>query len=256
MREAYYALGNALKQQATRVAQKLASPSTPSAGDDLYKQAQDALGQGDLTRARARLEEALRLDEKYAEAHTLLGFTLGQQGSFRRPSAHLERAIALQPESSDAHYHLGVALWYSGEKDRAVAELQQSVKLDPAAGESHAFLGTMLRERGDLPARARQPAARDRAAAVERRRLCGSRHHVSARGPARHGDRAARSRAERAGAGAARAGLERCNRGASLDAVVVRARRPTPSRAEANNTLGRLLGRAGARERRGRGGVS
>ena len=143
--------------------------------------------------------------------------------SFRQPSRHLERAIALQPASPDAHYHLGVALWYSGEKDRAVAELQQSVKLDPAAGESHAFLGTMLRERGDLPA-ARVSlqcaiALLPSSAAVY---VDLGITYLRA-GQLDPGDRAARSRAERAGAGAARAGLERCDRGASLDAVFVRA---------------------------------
>ena len=53
--------------------------------------------------------EALRLDDKHAEAHTLLGFTLGQQGDLPAAVRHLERAIALRPDSSEAHYNLGVA---------------------------------------------------------------------------------------------------------------------------------------------------
>ncbi len=150
MREAYYALGNALKQQG-RAARKANSGST-SPGDTLSREAQDALERGDVPAARERLEQAVRADETNAHAHTLLGFTLGQQGDLPGAIRHLERAIALQPQSPDAHYHLGVALWYGGTKDRAASELQESVKLDPAAGESYAFLGTVLRERRDWTA--------------------------------------------------------------------------------------------------------
>ena len=149
MREGYYALGAALKKQSAGAAAKKAAASSPGPADDLRRRAQDALGQGDPRRARDLLEEALRLDDKDAEAHTLLGFALGQQGDLPAAVGHLERAIALRPDSSEAHYHLGVALWYSGEKERAAAQLRESVKLDPAAGEAHAFLGTVLRERGD-----------------------------------------------------------------------------------------------------------
>ena len=93
----------------------------------------------------------MRLDDKHAGAHILLGFVLGQQGDLSSARAHLERAVAIQPDSAEAHYNLGVALWYAGAKEKALAELRQSVTLDPAAGASHAFLGTALRETGDLP---------------------------------------------------------------------------------------------------------
>ena len=149
MREGYYALGVALKQQSASA--RKPRPSAASAADALYARAQDTLAQGDLNSAREQLAEALRLDEHHADSHNLLGFILGQQGDFAGALVHLERAVALQPESSEAHYNLGVAQWYSGSKDRALAELWRSVSLDPAAGASQAFLGTALRDTGDLP---------------------------------------------------------------------------------------------------------
>ena len=95
-REAYYALGSALKQQS---AARKATVSPASPADDPVRRAQEPLGQGDLRAARAQLEEAVRLDETDAEAHTLLGFTLGQQGDLPAAILHLERAIALRPDS-------------------------------------------------------------------------------------------------------------------------------------------------------------
>jgi superkiller protein 3 len=146
-REAYYALGVALKQQSAAL--RKPRPAPASRADDLYKQGQEAIERGDFNSGRERLTEALRLDENHAEAHALLGFTLGQQGDLSSGLRHLERAVKLRPESSDARYNLGAALWYSGSRDRAITALQESVKLDPAAGPSHAFLGMALRERSD-----------------------------------------------------------------------------------------------------------
>ncbi len=148
LREAYYGLGQALKQQSASSRKPPVPVESPA--DDLFTRAQEPAGRGELSAAREQLTEAIRLDEKHAEAHNLLGFMLGQQGDLPSAVGHLERAIALGPESAEAHYNLGVALWYSGRKDRAVTELRESVRLDPASGANYAFLGTALRERGDL----------------------------------------------------------------------------------------------------------
>jgi tetratricopeptide (TPR) repeat protein len=149
LREGYYGLALALRQKsaAARRPQPRASPA-----DAVYQRAEEAAARGDLAAAREALTEALRLDEGHADAHSLMGFVLGQQRELEKALAHLERAIALAPQSAQARYNLGVALWYSGSRDRALSELRQAVALDPAAGDSHAFLGTALREMGDLAA--------------------------------------------------------------------------------------------------------
>ena len=84
--------------------------------------------------AHAELTALLAEQPAQADAHSLMGYVLGQQGQLPSALQHLERAVALRPESADARYNLGAALWYSGARERAVEELRQSVKLDPAAG--------------------------------------------------------------------------------------------------------------------------
>lgn len=149
MREGYYALGVALKQQSA-AGRKAGAPANAS-----VTRAREMAASGDLNGAREQLIEALRLDDRLAEAHNLLGFILGQQGDLASGLTHLERAVALRPDLADARYNLGVALWYDGggagkARERAIAELRESVAIDAAAGAAHAFLGVALRERGDL----------------------------------------------------------------------------------------------------------
>jgi tetratricopeptide (TPR) repeat protein len=147
LREGYYALGTALKQQ--RAALRRGTPPALSPADDLYQKARDLAAKRDLGAARDLLTQALRLDERHAEARNLLGFILGQQGNLPEAVAELERAVGLRPDLADAHYNLGVALWYRGDRDRGIAELRESTRLDPAAGASYAFLGAALRDAKD-----------------------------------------------------------------------------------------------------------
>jgi tetratricopeptide (TPR) repeat protein len=147
LREGYYALGMTLKQQSAKA--RPPASRAPGAGDDSYSRGREAADRGELTTAREQLTEAVRLDDRNADAHNLLGFVLGQLGDLPSALVHLERAVALQPESPAARYNLGVALWYSGSRDRALSELREGARLDPAAGANHAFLGTALRDQGD-----------------------------------------------------------------------------------------------------------
>jgi tetratricopeptide (TPR) repeat protein len=147
LREGYYGLGLALKQQSA--ARKLpAQPTSPA--DKFYQAAQESVAKGDPEAAKEQLIQALHVDDNHAEAHNLFGFILGHQGNLEFALTHLERAVQLQPDFAGTHYSYAVALWYSGSKDRAIAELRESVRLDPAAGASHQFLGNALRDTGDL----------------------------------------------------------------------------------------------------------
>jgi tetratricopeptide (TPR) repeat protein len=147
MREAYYGLGFTLKQQGA-TARKSSAP--PLAASQSRKQAQDALAKGDLSSAKEQLLKALAADDNDGDAHSMLGYILGQQGETASALSHLERAVALRPDSADAHYNYGAALYFGGNKQKAVSELKTSVRLDPSAGASYALLGMAQREQGDL----------------------------------------------------------------------------------------------------------
>ena len=148
MHEAYYGLGFTLKQQAAE--RKQASPSLSLAANPSLKQTQEALAKGDLSAAKEQLSQALQADNNDVDAHSLLGYILGQEGDFASALPHLERAVALRPGSAEVHYNHGAALWYSGSKQKAILELEASIRLDPSAAASYALLGIAQRERGDL----------------------------------------------------------------------------------------------------------
>jgi tetratricopeptide (TPR) repeat protein len=148
LREGYYALGASLKQQSA--ARKLAAPPS-SPADEAVARAKTAAGRSEFRAAADALADALKRDPNHAEAHTLLGFVLGQQGDLAAALPYLQRATILRPESSEARYNLGAALWYSGARDKAIGELRESARLDPGSAGGHAFLGMALLDTGDLP---------------------------------------------------------------------------------------------------------
>ena len=149
LREGYYALGAALQQQSAVAPQHA---TLPSPADEAVRQATAAAARRDLAAAKEALAEALRLDPGHAEAHTLLGYALGQLGDLSAALPHLRRAVLLRPTWAQARYNLGAALWYGGTRDEAIVELRESVRLDPASAGGYAFLGMALRENGDLGA--------------------------------------------------------------------------------------------------------
>ncbi|HEY3457813.1 MAG TPA: tetratricopeptide repeat protein, partial [Bryobacteraceae bacterium] len=103
MREAYYALATALKEEAPHLRSRPVKPTD--------------VPRGDLSAATA---------------------------AFRR-------AVEADPRDPDAHYNLGAALWYGGNRAEARLQLEQSVKLNPADAHASSFLGMVYREAGDLP---------------------------------------------------------------------------------------------------------
>jgi tetratricopeptide (TPR) repeat protein len=144
--EAYYALGVALKQQSAASHKPASSLFT----NDSYQQAQQDVAKGDWVDAKQELEKSLQANENNADAHSLLGYILGQQGDLPSALEHLQRSVALRPESADAHYNLGAALWFSGSSQKAISQLESSVRLDPAAGSSYALLALAQRKTGNL----------------------------------------------------------------------------------------------------------
>jgi TolB-like protein/DNA-binding winged helix-turn-helix (wHTH) protein/Tfp pilus assembly protein PilF len=83
-------------------------------------------------KAKQLVEQALRLDDGLAEAHTSLGFIkLYYDWDFAGSESEFERAIQLQPGLALAHYWYAGALSAAGQHERAIASIQRAQELDP-----------------------------------------------------------------------------------------------------------------------------
>lgn len=82
--------------------------------------------------AQARFEAALALDERLAEAHNNLAFSLRMQGlqNAARALAHYDRAVELKPDLAVAYMYRGVLFVQLGELERASADHRRLLALD------------------------------------------------------------------------------------------------------------------------------
>jgi tetratricopeptide (TPR) repeat protein len=151
MREGYYALASMLKEQAAARRREFKRASTAkNEVTTLLRQADTDLSHGDLNRAKQALRSATEQDPENAEAHNLLGSALARSGDLTSALAELERSVALDSHLAAAQYNLGVALWYSRKRQEGISKLEESVRLDPAQPKIYSFLGMALREEGSL----------------------------------------------------------------------------------------------------------
>jgi len=88
----------------------------------------------DFAAAQALFEQALALDDRLAEAHNNLAFSLRMQGAhnFERSLRHYNRAIELKPALAQAYMYRGVLFTQMGDAARARADLATLKRLDRA----------------------------------------------------------------------------------------------------------------------------
>lgn len=87
-----------------------------------------------MPKAKMALDQALKLDDKLAEAHTYLAqykhiYQWDHNGAEQE---HL-RAIYLDPNSADAHHSYAFHLARTGRFEQAIAEIERAEKLDPTS---------------------------------------------------------------------------------------------------------------------------
>jgi tetratricopeptide (TPR) repeat protein len=90
----------------------------------LYKRAQTD-GRNDYQQAIQNVNDALRLNPNFAEAHFELGLIALAQGKMEQSIAALQKAVSLEPELAAAHYRLGLAYKRVGNETRAQEELSR-----------------------------------------------------------------------------------------------------------------------------------
>jgi tetratricopeptide (TPR) repeat protein len=82
-------------------------------------------GSNENQAAVASLNEALRLNPRFAEAYLQLGLIALSQGKVEEGIGALEKAVALDPTLATAHYRLGLAYQKAGKTERGKEELDR-----------------------------------------------------------------------------------------------------------------------------------
>jgi tetratricopeptide (TPR) repeat protein len=106
--------------------------------------------QGRLDGAIAESQIVLRLKPRDAVAHNNLGAAYGSQGQLDRAIAEFQIALRLKPDYAEAHHNLGAACLSQGQLDRAIAEFQTALRLKPDDAEVHYGLGAAYLSQGQL----------------------------------------------------------------------------------------------------------
>jgi tetratricopeptide (TPR) repeat protein len=97
--------------------------------------------------AQQKFEEALAADERLAEAHNNLAFSLRMQGpaNFARALKHYDRALELKPDLARAYMYRGVLFTQLGDLAKARADHARLLSLDPGLA---AKLDVVIQGRG------------------------------------------------------------------------------------------------------------
>jgi tetratricopeptide (TPR) repeat protein len=118
-----------------------------------------------LDDAIANLEQSLKLDDKSADAHSLLADCYGRKIGVGIPmfagpkygpkcASENQRALELDPNNPRTHASLGRQYFeapkmFGGDLDKAIASFHKSLELDPKSDETYVWLAIALRKKGD-----------------------------------------------------------------------------------------------------------
>lgn len=109
-----------------------------------------ALYLGDLERAHAEFDDALRIGRWQAQVHNYIGTLYGRIGDYDRATAMFRRALEVKPTSIRAWNNLAMACRLAGDDDCARDAWSRSLELVPGQGEVRESLSL-------LPAGPREP---------------------------------------------------------------------------------------------------
>jgi Flp pilus assembly protein TadD len=134
-----YPLSTAHSSAGTVSAKRLRH-QVPKAARQAYDR---ALGSRDAGKAANELENAVRIDPDFAEAHHALGVIYTRQ---RRPEAVAEfrRTIELAPEESLPYSNLAWVLFAMGQRAEAETNVRRAIELSPENATAHLLMGCLL----------------------------------------------------------------------------------------------------------------
>jgi Tfp pilus assembly protein PilF len=121
--------------------------------DDRSAQAHYLLGnvyarQEQHDKAEQSYLRALEIDATYIDARANLGVVLYQQHRFDRAREAFEAVLSEQPDDATVHYNLGGVLAAQNELDKAIEHFYRATVLDPQIAEPYLGLGSVYQLQG------------------------------------------------------------------------------------------------------------
>lgn len=116
----------------------------------LYGLAMVLMERGMKDKAIAKLQEILKIDPGFCDAHILLGHTFLDDGKVDEAIAEFTYVIKCDPTSNDAKVGLGMAHAKKGDTDKALEYFQSALKLNPKPEKVYYEMGKAYEKKGDL----------------------------------------------------------------------------------------------------------
>jgi tetratricopeptide (TPR) repeat protein len=109
---------------------------------DLYR------ARGEEEKGEKALNDALKMDPGFADAHYALGLLKVRQKRMEEGLGHLKRASALRPDEPRFAYAYAIGLNSTGDGAGAVSALEEAMKRHPYNAEILVAIVTIQRDRG------------------------------------------------------------------------------------------------------------
>jgi tetratricopeptide (TPR) repeat protein len=116
----------------------------------MYGLAMVLMERGLKDKAVAKLQEILKIDPGFCDAHILLGHTFLEDNKVDEAIKEFEYVIKCDPTSNDAKLGLGMAHAMKGDTDKAIEFFQASLKLNPKPEKVYYEMGKAYEKKGDL----------------------------------------------------------------------------------------------------------
>jgi len=118
----------------------------------LFRQASEAMRQGNLKAAKDGFAEVIRSAPNFAEAYLNLGLVQEEQQQHEEAITSFQKALQLKPTLRGASLFLGVAEYRLNRMDLAAAALQKEVTVSPNDANAWMWLGIVELARGNSEA--------------------------------------------------------------------------------------------------------
>ncbi len=121
----------------------------PAETAEKFRQASEAMRQGNLEQAGDGFAEIVKQSPTFAEAYLNLGLVREEQGRHEEAIASFKKALLLKPHLRGANLFLGIAQFRISQLDAAVASLRKETAVYPKDANAWMWLGVVELEMGD-----------------------------------------------------------------------------------------------------------